>query len=158
MLLNEEAVKMAGWKVEIVGTDLSLEMVEKAKVGLYNQFEIQRGLPVTYLVKYFQQNGDKWQVNDKLRSMVQFKPMNLLNEWGLGNFDIIFCRNVLIYFDLPTKGKILQKMSDILAPDGALFLGGAETVLGVTDRFKGMDGQHGVYIPAATPITVWKAA
>lgn len=158
MLLSEEAAKMPGWRIDIVGTDLSVEMVEKAKRGEYNQFEVQRGLPVTLMVKYFRQDGDKWVISDKIRSMVQFRQMNLLNEWGLGNFDIIFCRNVLIYFDAPTKGKIFQRMSDILAPDGALFLGGAETVLGITDRFKSMEGQHGIYIPSTTPMTAWKAA
>lgn len=158
MILSEEAAKMAGWKIEIIGTDLSLDMVEKAKAGLYNQFEVQRGLPVTYLVKYFQQKEDKWQISDKIRAMVQFKTLNLLSEWSLGGFDVIFCRNVLIYFDVPTKGQIFKRMGDILSSDGALFLGGAETVLGVTDKFKGMEGQHGVYIPATTPMTVWKAA
>lgn len=159
MILTEEAAKLAGWRIEIIGTDLSQEVVDKAKAGIYNQFEVQRGLPVTMLVKYFQQNGDKWQISDKIRNMVQFKTMNLLGDWGgIGTFDVIFCRNVLIYFDVPTKAKILERQSQILAPDGALFLGGAESTLGISDKFKSVEAQRGIYIPAMCPVDIWKAA
>lgn len=160
MILAEEAAKFAGWRIDIVGTDLSVEMVERAKSGMYNQFEVQRGLPVTMLVKYFQQNGDKWQVNDKIRSMVQFKNMNLLQDWSAvgGQFDVIFCRNVLIYFDASTKAKLFERFAGALASDGALFLGGAETVMGTTDRFKGMEGLHGIYLQTLCPANTWKAA
>lgn len=157
MICVEEAAKLQGWKVEIVGTDLSREMVERAKSGIYTQFEVQRGLPVTHLVKYFTQLGsDKWQIKENLRQMVQFKEGNLLQDLSaLGAFDIVYCRNVLIYFDPPTKGKVLNAISRIMSPDGALILGGAETVLGITDRFKPAGGEHGLYVlntdaPAAT--------
>ena len=151
MICAEESAKLQGWKVEIIGTDLSREMVTRAKTGIYSQFEVQRGLPVTHLVKYFQQiAGDKWQIKDSIRQMVQFREGNLLTDFGLtGVFDIVFCRNVLIYFDLPTKTRGLGAISGITAPDGYLIMGGAETVLGVSDKFKVVTGEHGLYIPAA---------
>lgn len=159
MILSEEAHKMPGWHIEIIGTDLSQEVVDRAKAGLYNQFEVQRGLPVTMLVKYFQQKEDKWQISDKIKSMVQYRTMNLLEDWGpIGMFDVIFCRNVLIYFDPPTKAKILERQSQILAPDGALFLGGAESTLGICDKFKSVETQRGIYIPTVCPPDMWKAA
>jgi chemotaxis protein methyltransferase CheR len=149
MLLNEEGAKLAGWRIEIIGTDLSGEMVNKAKAGLYTQFEVQRGLPITHLVKYFKQVGDKWQLNDDIRNRVQFREYNLLTDLTpLGQFDVIFCRNVLIYFDQPTKGKVLESMAKLLPPDGVLYLGGAETVLGITEKFKPMEGQRGLYVLA----------
>jgi len=149
MLLNEEGPKLAGWRIEIIGTDLSGEMVNKAKAGLYTQFEVQRGLPITHLVKYFKQVGDKWQLNDDIRNRVQFREYNLLTDLTpLGQFDVIFCRNVLIYFDQPTKGKVLESMAKLLPPDGVLYLGGAETVLGITEKFKPMEGQRGLYVLA----------
>lgn len=152
MLLNEEGAKLAGWRIEIVGTDLSGEMVQKAKSGLYTQFEVQRGLPITLLVKYFKQTGDKWQLNDEIRNKVQYREYNLLTDLSpLGQFDVIFCRNVLIYFDQPTKAKVLESMAKLMPPDGVLYLGGAETVLGITEKFKPMEGQRGLYTLAGVP-------
>lgn len=152
MTLNDEGHKVAGWKFDIVGTDISAEMVAKAKAGLYTQFEVQRGLPITHLVKYFKQVGDKWQISDDLRSRVQFREYNLLSDLSpLGQFDVIFCRNVLIYFDQPTKTKVLEAMARMLPPDGVLYLGGAETVLGITDKLKPMEGQRGLYQLASAP-------
>lgn len=157
MILNEEAARLAGWKFDIIGTDISADVVERAKQGVYTQFEVQRGLPIQYLMKYFTQNGDKWQISQKIREMVQFKVMNLLTEWiGLGAFDVVYIRNVLIYFDQPTKAKILERISHVMPPDGVLFLGGAETVMGISDKFRGMDEQRGVYVPAACPAEIWK--
>lgn len=155
MILTEEAAKMAGWKFDIVGTDLSSEMVERAKSGIYSQFEVQRGLPITLLMKYFAQIGtDKWQIKDQIRQMVQFKEGNLLTDFGpIGTFDIIYCRNVLIYFDQPTKTRVLDAMSHVLAPDGVLFLGGAETVLGISDKFKPLDNERGMYVLSNRPTT-----
>ena len=146
MLLKEAAGKLAGWRVEIIATDLSNEVLEKAKEGLYTQFEAQRGLPITLLMKYFVQAGDQWQISPELRKMVTFKTFNLLESpAALGHFDVIFLRNVLIYFDPPTKSQILDGMSRQLAGDGFLYLGGAETVLGVSEKFKPMQGQRGIY-------------
>ena len=146
MICAEEAAKLQGWKVDIVGTDLSREMVARSKTGIYSQFEVQRGLPITHLVKHFTQTADKWQIKDNLRQMVQFREGNLLQDFGaIGIFDVVFCRNVLIYFDPPTKTKVLEGISKVMAPDGYLFLGSAETVLGLTTRFKPVPGEHGLY-------------
>lgn len=146
MLLEEEQAKLPGWKIEIVATDLSSEVVDRAKAGIYTQFEVQRGLPIQFLVKYFTQKGDKWAINDRLKKNIHFREYNLLTDLSaLGQFDIVFCRNVLIYFDQPTKARVLGQIARIMPPDGLLFLGGAETVLGITDRFRPVDGQRGLY-------------
>ena len=146
MLLKDSAHRLAGWKVEIIGTDISREMLTKARRGVYSQFEVQRGLPITNLVKYFGQEGDKWTISAELRSMVQFREFNLLDDpRGLGMFDVVFCRNVLIYFDQETKAKVLHGIGGVMRPDSYLYLGGAETVLGVTDRFAPLAGMRGIY-------------
>lgn len=111
MILSEMGAQFAGWKIEIIGTDLSGEILQRAKDGLYSQFEVQRGLPITLLVKYFQQTGDRWKISDAIRNKVQFREWNLLNDPSpLGKFDIVYCRNVLIYFDQPTKTKVLSTL------------------------------------------------
>jgi len=146
MILREEAAKLAGWNVEIIATDLSTDILEKAKAGLYSQFEVQRGLPITLLMKYFTQEGEKWRISQEIRKMVSFRPFNLLeNPASLGTFDVIFCRNVLIYFDQATKGQVLSRIARIMPGDGFLYLGGAETVLGISDSFEVMPGQRGIY-------------
>ena len=146
MILSEMAAQLAGWTIEIIATDLSSEILARAKEGVYSQFEVQRGLPVTLLVKYFTQSGDRWQINPKIRSMVDYREFNLLADPGpLGRFDVVFCRNVLIYFDQETKAKVLDRLANLMPEDGFLFLGGAETVLGLTERFKLINGQRGVY-------------
>ena len=145
MILSEMAAQLNGWRIEIIGTDLSTDILARAKEGMYSQFEVQRGLPITMLVKYFSQVGDRWQINAKIRSMVQFREFNLLHDpMVLGRFDVVFCRNVLIYFDQPTKGRVLNSIAKQMPDDGFLFLGGAETVLGITDKFQMMPGQRGV--------------
>ncbi len=146
MLAKEQGAKLSDWRLDILATDISMEMVNKAKAGIYTQFEVQRGLPITLLIKYFKQNGDKWTLDAAIRSMVQFKTFNLLESMSsLGQFDIVFCRNVLIYFDQETKGKVLEGISKQLADDGVLYLGGAETVLGITDKFAPVSGYRGMY-------------
>jgi chemotaxis protein methyltransferase CheR len=146
MILKEEAAKLAGWKVEIVATDLSTEILNKAKEGLYSQFEVQRGLPITLLMKYFTQEGEKWRIGEEVRNMVSYRPFNLLESpTALGTFDVVFCRNVLIYFDQATKGQVLSRVAQIMPPDGYLYLGGAETVLGISDSFEVVPGQRGIY-------------
>ncbi|MGE4351018.1 MAG: protein-glutamate O-methyltransferase CheR [Bdellovibrionales bacterium] len=155
MILSEEAARLQGWKTDILGTDLSSEMVERAKGGIYSQFEVQRGLPITLLMKYFSQIGtDKWQIKDPIRQMVQYREGNLLADFGpVGVFDVIYCRNVLIYFDQPTKSRVLDAISHVLAPDGVLFLGGAETVLGISDKFKPLEHERGMYVLTNRPDT-----
>jgi chemotaxis protein methyltransferase CheR len=146
MLLKEEKQKLIGWNVDILATDLSTEILAKAQAGLYSQFEVQRGLPIQLLVKYFKQAGDRWQIDSAIREMVRYRPFNLLDDLsGLGQFDVIFCRNVLIYFDQPTKQMVLERMAKQLAPDGFLYLGGAETVVGITDKFQPMANHRGIY-------------
>ena len=146
MILKEERQKLIGWNIDILATDLSTEILAKAQAGLYSQFEVQRGLPIQLLVKYFKQAGDRWQIDSAVREMVRYRPFNLLDELsGLGQFDVIFCRNVLIYFDQPTKQMVLERMAKQLAPDGFLYLGGAETVVGITDKFQPMANHRGIY-------------
>lgn len=152
MILKEEAAKLAGWRTEIVGTDISRDILQKARAGLYSQFEVQRGLPIQLLVKYFKKRDDQWEIDPAIRAMVQYKEWNLLQDLrALGTFDVVFCRNVLIYFDQPTKAKVLESMAKQMSDDGVLYLGGAETVLGISDKFKPIPGQRGVYAVVNNP-------
>ena len=147
MVLKEMEAKLKGWKIEIIGTDISSEILAKAKAGLYTQFEVQRGLPIRLMVKYFAKKEDMWQIDPAIRSMVTYREFNLLdNMRALGKFDVVFCRNVLIYFDQPTKSEVLRKISAQMPDDGFLYLGGAETVLGISDKFKALPGQRGIYL------------
>ena len=147
MTLKEEAAKYPGLLAEIYATDLADKVIERARSGLYSQFEVQRGLPITMLMKYFEQRpGNMWQLKDTIRSMVKYAPANLLQPYGaLGRFDIIFCRNVLIYFDEKTKSDVLDRMAAITNKSGFLFLGGAESVLGLTTKYKLMEPHRGLY-------------
>lgn len=134
MILRSAGAQLAGWQVDLVATDISAEMVRKAKAGLYSQFEVQRGLPINLLLEHFEQIGEHWRVSDDLRRMVEFRPLNLTEPFGhLGSFDVIFCRNVLIYFDSPTKVDVMERLADVLKPDGAVMLGASETATGLTD-------------------------
>ena len=152
MCLKEMGAALAGWRIEILSTDLSQEVLEKSKAGIYSQFEVQRGLPIQLLVKYFKQIGELWQINPELRAMVQHQQLNLLHDFSqLGVFDIIFCRNVLIYFDQDTKSRIFIRLAKAIEPDGFLVLGAAETVVGLTDVFKPFSDRRGLYRPNAAP-------
>ena len=158
MLLKEQADKLIGWRVDIIGTDLSTEVLEKAKAGMYSQFEVQRGLPIQMLVKYFAANGEMWQVSADLRAMVQYKPFNLLQDFShLGMFDVVFCRNVLIYFDQETKSSVLERIARATDRDGYLVLGAAETVIGLTESFKPVHDRRGLYAPNVGAKPVAKA-
>ncbi|MGH6948180.1 MAG: CheR family methyltransferase [Kiloniellales bacterium] len=157
MILQEASAKLTGWRIEILATDLSTEVLQRGRDGVYTQFEVQRGLPITYLVKYFGKNGDRWRINEKIRSMVKFQPFNLLQSMSaLGRFDVIFCRNVLIYFDQPTKTLVLDRIAGQMSENGFLFLGGAETVVGTSLRFQPMQGHRGVYTLATNTATAKK--
>jgi chemotaxis protein methyltransferase CheR len=134
MILDQEMRKLAGWNVEILATDLSTTALERAREGRYTQFEVQRGLPISHLLRYFLAEGENWRINEHLRARVQFEEFNLMSSFqGLGQFDVIFCRNVLIYFDLETKKDVLARLSGVLAKDGFLITGSAETVIGLSD-------------------------
>ncbi len=147
MLLKEMGAQLNGWRIDILATDLSEDILDQAKRGIYSQFEVQRGMPIQMLVKYFKQDSERWLLNDDIKRMVRFQPLNLLEPMtSLGRFDIVFCRNVLIYFNEDNKRKVLKGISERLESDGFLFMGGAETVLGITDAFKPMQGQRGLYI------------
>jgi chemotaxis protein methyltransferase CheR len=132
--------------LDILATDISQRCLDKAQAGLYTQFEIQRGLPIQMMVKHFEKLDDMWQISTKIRASVRFKAVNLLEDLrGIGRMDVIYCRNVLIYFDLATKRKVLEQMANLLPDDGYLFLGSAETVLGITDQFRPIQGLRGLY-------------
>jgi chemotaxis protein methyltransferase CheR len=146
MCLKEFGPALSGWRIEIVATDLSLEVLDKSRAGIYSQFEVQRGLPIQMLVKYFKQSGELWQINADIRGMVQHRQLNLLHDFsGLGKFDIIFCRNVLIYFDQETKVRTFERLSKMFEPDGTLMLGAAETVVGICDAFRPHPDRRGLY-------------
>jgi chemotaxis protein methyltransferase CheR len=148
MCLKEMGAALSGWRVEIIATDLSQEVLEKSKAGLYSQFEVQRGLPIQLLVKYFKQVGELGQINADLRAMVQHRQLNLLHDFAqLGTFDVIFCRNVLIYFDQDTKINIFNRLARQIEGDGFLVLGAAETVVGLTDTFRPIPEKRGLYKP-----------
>jgi chemotaxis protein methyltransferase CheR len=146
MILKQMEAQLAGWNIEILGTDLSLEILDRAKSGIYTQFEVQRGVPTNFLLTYFERVEEQWQIVEPIRKMVQYRPYNLLDNLTLlGKFDVVFCRNVLIYFDDPTKGRILDTIATMMPPDGVLLLGGAESVLGLSKAFESSAGQRGFY-------------
>ncbi len=148
MSLKSIGPLLAGWRVEILATDISNEVLEKAKAGIYSQFEVQRGLPIHSLVKFFSQVGEAWQIAPEIRAMVKFRPLNLLNDFSnLGNFDLVFCRNVLIYFDQRHQDRRAQPHRAADAGRRISGLGAAETVVGFTDAFKPMADQRGLYVP-----------
>jgi chemotaxis protein methyltransferase CheR len=146
MCLKALGPALAGWRVEIIATDLSHGVLEKSKAGIFSQFEVQRGLPIQMLVKHFTQVGEMWQLNADIRAMVQHRQLNLLQDFShLGMFDVIFCRNVLIYFDQDTKAGIFNRLGRLLEPDGFLVLGAAESVVGISDAFKPYPERRGLY-------------
>jgi len=146
MLLNNIEPMLAGWDVRILATDLVERVLERARAGVYTQYEIQRGLPAQYMTRYFDQIGSGWKVRPEIKRWIEFKRFNLLTNFSmLGQFDIIFCRNILIYFDSASKKKVLDRMAASLAPNGALFLGGGETPLGITDRLIRIEADRGIY-------------
>jgi chemotaxis protein methyltransferase CheR len=150
MCLKTMEREIAGWRIDILATDLSSEVLEKARLGIYSQFEVQRGLPIQLLIKHFAQVGELWQIAPELRAMVKYRQFNLLGDFTqLGLFDVIFCRNVLIYFDQQTKIDVLNRMARATASDGYLLLGAAETVVGLVDSFKVVPEQRGLYAPNA---------
>jgi len=136
MMLMEKFPELKSWKVRILGTDLSAQAVEKAKRGVYSQMEVNRGLPLPLLVKYFSKEGDAWEVKPEIKKWLEFRTMNLIEPWrGLPRFDVVLMRNVLIYFDIETRRQILKNVRETLHRDGALFLGAAETTFQVDDSW-----------------------
>jgi len=153
MILREMHAVLDGWRVDILATDLCGAVLDRARAGIYSQFEVQRGLPIGLLVENFSQVGEQWQISEALRAMVRFRPINLLNDFSaLGGFDIVFCRNVLIYFDQETKIGVLDRLARQMAADGFLVLGAAETVVGLTHAFHGVPDKRGLYAPNAAAV------
>jgi len=150
MTLKDMGSALAGYRVDIVATDLAMDVLDRAKAGIYSQFEVQRGLPIQQLVKYFSKDGETWQIAPAIRAMVQYRSLNLLNDFSpLGMFDLVFCRNVLIYFDQVTKIGVFERVARMMPDDGFLMLGAAETVVGLTDAFKPIIEKRGLYAPNA---------
>ncbi len=143
MLLREHFPALGGWDLRIVASDLSTDVLEKAKQGRYSQLEVNRGLPASLLVKYFQRQGTEWQLKDDVRRLIEFRQLNLIEPWpALPPCDVVLIRNVLIYFDVETKRQILGKARRVLRPDGYLFLGGAETTINLDDSFQRVEFQR----------------
>ena len=148
MTIAEMGTALDGTQVEICATDISPSILKRAQEGRYSDFELSRGLPDAMRAKYFVADGDGWRIKDSLRNMVTFKSFNLLADpvaAGLGTFDIVFCRNVLIYFDEETRGRVLKGISRVMPNWGYLCLGGAETVVGISDAFKVLPGERGLF-------------
>jgi chemotaxis protein methyltransferase CheR len=132
--------------VEIVATDISERCLERARQGLFTQFEVQRGLPIQLLMHYFTQQDDHWRISERLRSQITFRKQNLIEATApLGKFDIVFCRNVLAYFDGPTKTEVLDRIGQQLNPGGLLVLGATESVVGLSTAFEATQDRRGLY-------------
>ncbi|WP_442754560.1 CheR family methyltransferase [Methylocystis sp. JAN1] len=129
MMLDQDARALRGWTLEVLATDLSTAAIEAARAGSYSQFEVQRGLSTSRLLRYFHREGESWRVNEHLRARIDFRDFNLLSDYaGLGRFDVIFCRNVLMYFEPEIKRAVLARLGQTLNEGGYLFLGAAEPV------------------------------
>lgn len=158
MTLRDTMPTIAQWQIDILATDLSQTALDQAREGKFSQFEIQRGLPISLAMKNFTQKGTEWQIADTLRQMIKFEQFNLLDRMErFGTFDIIFCRNVLIYFDEQVKKAVLLALSKRLSPDGYLFLGGSETIIGLSNNLESVAGCSGLYtlrgLKSSVPVT-----
>ena len=154
MILDEETRLLKGWRIELIATDLSANVLETAREAVYSQFEVQRGLPVSQLLRYFTREGDRWRLNEHIRSRVTFRQMNLMSDFKDGGvFDVIFCRNVLYYFDMATKKLVLSRLRRSIRNDGYLVLGAAETVLGISTEW-GVHASHPALIVPASQAAV----
>jgi chemotaxis protein methyltransferase CheR len=146
IVLNEAAEVLRGWKRFVLGTDISVTALDRARSGSYTQFEVQRGLPPQHLSRYFEADGAGWRIRPELRTGIEFRQLNLLDvPRDIGTFDVIFCRNVLIYFDMDVKRQVLASVASRLRPGGYLALGGAETMLGLSTCFTNVPGATGMY-------------
>ncbi len=153
MIINDHFPELLGWNLEQIGTDVSRHALDRAKAGRFSQLEVNRGLPAKLLIKHFKKEGQDWQLNDNIRKMIRLEEMNLNGAWPVitGTYDIVFIRNVLIYFDVPAKKKIMGRIYDLLAPDGFMFLGAAETTLNLDERFTRAEGGRGGCYKRAEP-------
>lgn len=147
IMLREAEVRWANWSIDIAATDVSAEAVSRSRRGRYSQFEIQRGLPVRTMLRWFEQHGEEWTVDTRLRRMIRFAVHNLLSP-PPGQYDVILCRNVLMYFSPAVRRTVFDRLHEALAPDGVLMLGAGETVIGQTSRFAADPGLRGLYAVA----------
>jgi chemotaxis protein methyltransferase CheR len=137
LVLKENFPQLENWSVKIIATDINNEVLEQARSGVYSQIEVNRGLPAPMLIRHFEKVGSEWRIKEPLRKMIEFRPVNLISYWpAMPPVDIVFLRNVLIYFDQPTKREILGKIRKVMRPDGYLFLGGAETTINLDESFE----------------------
>ncbi len=152
MMVKEMGPKLAGWDVQIQATDISEDVLKQARLGIYSQHEVQRGLSTPYLLRYFTQKGLTWQLKPVIRDMVRFRRLNLLsNLASVGDVDVVFCRNILIYFDSKTKQNVITRISDLIAPEGVLFLGGSEALMGIKSSLTRIGTTQGSYYKKSTP-------
>jgi chemotaxis protein methyltransferase CheR len=146
MILEDFAQRLVGWRVEIVATDISEAVLAKARAGIYSQFEVQRGMTTAQLLRFFTQVRNDWQLKPAIRSRISFRQFNLLDDFSmLGRFDIVFCRNVLIYFEPDRKADILNRMTRLLADDGVIVLGASESVLGLSTSLHSSPEHRGFF-------------
>ncbi|BAU10337.1 CheR methyltransferase, SAM binding domain [Leptolyngbya sp. NIES-3755] len=146
MLIREAFPKLATWDIRLIATDFSKQALDRAQQGLYSNLEVSRGLPLNFRDRYFRQVGRSWQISPEIRQMVEFRELNLIQPWNsLPRMDIIFLRNILIYFDLETKRSVFDRVQQTLQPDGFLFLGGGETTLYLNSRFETIQTTMGLY-------------
>jgi chemotaxis protein methyltransferase CheR len=150
MVLREHFPELSNWSINFIGSDISKQMLERCRDGCYSQLEVNRGLPASLLVKYFQKIGTQWQIHDNLRRAIDFRQINLAEPWPLlPPMDIVFIRNVLIYFDLQTKKYIMARLRKVLKPGGCVFLGGAETTFNIDESFERVQVSKSAYYQAA---------
>ena len=160
MSFLDEKARWQGWRIEIVGTDLSRRAIERARAGVYSQFEVQRGLPVMQMIRYFEEVGSReWKVAPALRDAVRFEQASISDPPPRpGRFDVILCRNVLLYFTAEMRRLAFTRLAQAIAPDGSLMLGAGETVIGQTDRFVSDPDNRGLYVPAPAAAPVARVA
>lgn len=146
MVLDEEARKLSGWRVELLASDLSTSVVEAAKCGMFSQFEVQRGMPINHLMRYFHRVGEYWKIAEHIRAGIEFRQINLINNIGRwGQFDVIFCRNVLIYLDEKTRARVLEQLRAALVPEGYLVLGASESLPDCPEDLKPVLFQNSIF-------------
>jgi chemotaxis protein methyltransferase CheR len=152
MSFAEEKTRWHGWKIDIVGTDLSRSAIERARAGVYSQFEVQRGLPIMQMIRCFDElGGGDWRISESLRGSVRFEARNIIEKPPQpGRFDIVLCRNLLLYFSPDMRRMAFNRLAEAIAPDGALMLGAGETVIGQTERFVSDPENRGLYMPTPT--------
>ena len=159
MVVEEALRQHPGWRVEILATDLSRAVIEQAQRGAYSQFEVQRGLPVTLLLRHFTRKGDVWQVNDALRARIGFRAQNLMSiPHDAASFDLVFCRNVLFYLEIERKRAVLQRLAEVVAKDGMLVLGGAERIADLCPQLQADPATPFIFVHAPAGTTRGRVA